>query len=152
VAAAGSDGVDTGEQPYYPACFNDVLGVGSVDEVGGVEWDPNTGPCVDLIAPGERVLTTVDWGAGSQYPPYGYQTGTSFSAPQVAGTAALIKASNRSLSAQQIAARLVNQATDMGDDNAYGSGMLNARCSVDPTASGCRAPTRLPWRAGDTVP
>jgi subtilisin family serine protease len=143
VAGAGSDGVYTDDDPttsdpaHYPSCFQGVLGVGSIDKAGDPEWYPNTGPCVDLIAPGELVLTTVNWGEGSSSPPYGYVTGTSFSAPQVAGTAALIKARNPGMSADQIAQRLKDQATDMGDDNAYGSGMLNAKCSVYPAARFC---------------
>jgi subtilisin family serine protease len=143
VAGAGNDGVYTDDDPttsdpaHYPSCFQGVLGVGAVDKAGDPEWYPNTGPCVDLIAPGELVLTTVNWGEGSPYPPYGYVTGTSFSAPQVAGTAALIKARTPGLRANAITERLKDQATDMGDDNAYGSGMLNARCSVYPAARGC---------------
>jgi subtilisin family serine protease len=137
VAGAGNNGVYTDN--HYPSCFEGVLGVGAVDEAGEPKWYPNTGPCVDLIAPGERVLTTTRWSQAFPYE-YGYVTGTSFSAPQVAGTAALIKAKNRDLSAKQIADRLQDQATDWGDpgrDDTSGHGLLDAKCSVSPTNNGC---------------
>ena len=139
VASAGNAGEQTDD--HYPACFDRVLGVGALNEVGTKADFSNTGPCVDLVAPGERVLTTFDendsfFSLGR----YALVTGTSFSSPQVAGTAALIKAKNTSLTADQIATRLQSKATDKGDpgrDDTYGYGLLNARCSVSPSKNGC---------------
>jgi subtilisin family serine protease len=137
VASAGNDGVYT--DSFYPSCFEGVLGVGAVNDAGTDAYFSNAGPCVDLVAPGESVLTTTRWSQAFPYE-YGYVTGTSFSAPQVAGTAALIKASNRNLSAEEIADRLQDQATDKGPpgrDNLYGYGLLDAECSVNPSDSRC---------------
>jgi subtilisin family serine protease len=140
VASAGNSGDYTDD--YYPSCFEGVLGVGAVSDEGTKYSFSNTGPCVDLVAPGESLATTFDandpiFVPGRLYASVG---GTSFSAPQVAGTAALIMARNPSLSAEQIADRLVNHANDMGEpgrDDVYGNGLLNARCSVGPAARGC---------------
>ncbi len=139
VASAGNDRTYTDD--HYPSCFSGVLGIGAIDDAGTKMADSNTGPCIDLVAPGESVLTTNDINdpiAGGTY--YINTYGTSFAAPQVAGTAALIMARNSSLTADQIAARLQNRATDKGDsgrDDLYGYGLLNARCSVNPTNTGC---------------
>jgi subtilisin family serine protease len=137
VAAAGNDGVYTDN--HYPSCFEGVLGVGAVNEAGSDADFSNAGPCVDLVAPGQRVLTTTRKTAAFPYE-YGYVTGTSFSAPQVAGTAALIRARNQGLTAEEIADRLQEQAMDKGapgKDNLYGYGLLDAECSVNPNDSDC---------------
>ena len=153
VASAGNTGDYSNN--HYPACFewkegepgynagtmNEVLGVGAVNDAGAKADFSSTGPCVDLVAPGESVLTTFD--VNDPILPearYAYVNGTSFSAPQVAGTAALIKAKIPALSAEQIASRLQSQATDLGEpgrDDAYGYGLLNARCSVSSNNDGC---------------
>jgi len=153
VASAGNTGDHTNN--HYPSCFewnegdtaynaetmNEVLGVGAVNDAGTKADFSNTGPCVDLVAPGESVLTTFDVNDPTlPEASYAYVNGTSFSAPQVAGTAALISAQNPALGAEQIAARLQSQAMDRGEpgrDDAYGYGLLNARCSVNPYITGC---------------
>jgi subtilisin family serine protease len=137
VASAGNDGVYTDN--FYPSCFEGVLGVGAVNEAGTHASFSNAGPCVDLVAPGQRVLTTTRKSEAFSYE-YGYVSGTSFSAPQVAGTAALIRAKNRDLNAQQIADRLEDQAMDKGApgrDDLYGYGLLDAECSVNPDDNDC---------------
>jgi subtilisin family serine protease len=144
VASAGNDGVDT--DSFYPACFEGVLGVGAVSDNGTKASFSNTGPCVDLVAPGESLITTFDENDpipgpdGPVHTLYASVGGTSFAAPQVAGTAALIMARNRGWSAKEIAERLEKYADDMGEpgrDDIYGNGLLNARCSVGPGARGC---------------
>ena len=85
----------------------------------------NTGSWVSLAAPGDNVF-----GAVSQYSPlgryprsplpsaasglYGYASGTSFAAPQVAGAAALVWAANPQLSAGQVAQILKETASGGG--------------------------------------
>jgi subtilisin family serine protease len=71
---------------------------------------------------------------------YAYVGGTSFATPQVAGAAALVKDKRGDLDAPQIAARLQNRATDLGEpsrDDEYGHGLLNAKCTVSPAKDGC---------------
>jgi subtilisin family serine protease len=138
IASSGDSGPST--DAHYPSCFAGVLGVGAVT-VDGDTIAPysTTGPCVDLVAPGDDVFTTYD-ANDSLGVRYAYVNGTSFASPQVAGTAALIRARNLDLSAQQIASRLQNGATDKGfpgRDDEYGYGLLNAKCSVNPANDGC---------------
>jgi thermitase len=127
---------------FYPACFEGVLGVGALNDDGATRWDrSNYGPCVDLVAPGENVLTTFDKNDPIlQERQYAYVHGTSFAAPQVAGVAALVEAENGAWNAAQIAGRLQNNATDLGEpgrDEEFGHGLLNARCSVTPSKNRC---------------
>ncbi len=85
----------------------------------------NTGSWVSLGAPGENVFGAVSKDApaatyprsalpGSQSGAYGYASGTSFAAPQVAGAAALVWAANPSLSATGVAQVLEETASGAG--------------------------------------
>jgi subtilisin family serine protease len=59
--------------------------------------------------------------------------GTSFSAPQVAGAAALVNSHEGDLTATQLSKRLFDTATDLGPvgrDGTYGYALLNANCAV----------------------
>ena len=147
VAGVGNSGIRIDNDPattdpaFYPACFDGVLGVGAVND-DGTKWDrSNYGPCVDLVAPGENVLTTFDKNDPLlQERQYAYVGGTSFATPQVACAAALVKDKRGDLDAPQIAARLQNRATDLGEpsrDDEYGHGLLNAKCTVSPAKDGC---------------
>lgn len=136
VASNGNDDINTDD--HYPSCFAGVLGVGATNDRGTRLLGSNTGPCVDLVAPGEGVLTTTD--ANDLGISYGNVYGTSFAAPQVAGTAALLKAKTPSLTAAQLAGRLQNNAAEKGvagRDDVYGHGLLSARCAVNPSSTGC---------------
>jgi thermitase len=88
IAAAGNDG---GSAPHYPAAFSNALGVaatGNDDHITGFSsWGASW---VDLAAPGERIWTTLPVAGSTIGTEYGYVDGTSFSAPVVAGIAALI--------------------------------------------------------------
>ncbi len=87
VAAAGNDGTGT----YYPAAYDECMAVAATDmDDLRADWS-NYGPEIDVAAPGVEIVGPVPtwfWGPGSF--PYGSGDGTSFSAPFVAGLAALI--------------------------------------------------------------
>lgn len=91
VAAAGNQYMSGGPLHIYryPACFDDVISVGSIDASDTIAPDSNHNPRVDLCAPGVGVYTTSSpLATGAQY---AMVSGTSFATPQVSAAAALLK-------------------------------------------------------------
>jgi thermitase len=140
IAAAGNDGVNT--DSFYPAAYPDVLGVAATDAENAPASFSNSGPVVDVAAPGVGIISTynADYPENTTRALYASFSGTSLAAPHVAGVAALLKAKNADLTAERIAARITRNATDLGEparDDTYGYGLLNALCSVAPNSDRC---------------
>jgi membrane-anchored mycosin MYCP len=113
---------DQGPAPSYPASYDGVLGVGSVDIEGVRAQGSQVGPYVDLVAPGQDVV------AASRVAGHHYWAGTSFAAPFVAGVAALVRAEYPELSAQEVAKRLRATAAPAPGGRAsqeYGAGIVD---------------------------
>ena len=133
VAAAGNDGTPPGkgDNVDYPGAYSSVIAVaatGSNDE--RPRWS-STGPAVELAAPGVSINSTY---------PGGYATisGTSMACPHVSGTAALVIASDSSLSNDEVRLRLRETADDLGatgKDNQYGYGLVDADEAASPTGN-----------------
>ena len=136
VVAAGNDG---GANPTLPARFVDNSGiaglgiaVGSVDANDTISGFSNR--CGDtanfcMVAPGERVDTTLP---GDQF---GQVTGTSFAAPLVAGSAAVVKAAFPGIGNRDVVDRLLSTAKDLGPagtDAVYGRGRLDLNAALAP--------------------
>lgn len=121
VAAVGNRD-DQGAVPSFPASYDGVLGVGSVNIEGVRAQGSQVGPYVDLVAPGQDVV------AASRVAGHHYWAGTSFAAPFVSGVAALVRAAHPNLTAQQVADRLVATADPApGGKNSleYGAGIVD---------------------------
>jgi thermitase len=140
IAGAGNDGINT--DSFYPAAYPGVLGVAATDQENTAASFSNSGPVVDVAAPGVDIISTYN----AEYPGnttqalYASFSGTSFAAPHVAGVAALVSARNPDLTAQEINDQIQNNATDLGElgrDDTYGYGLLKARCAVAPKSNRC---------------
>ncbi|MBN1221648.1 MAG: peptidase S8 [Candidatus Aminicenantes bacterium] len=135
VASGGNDGSSV----LYPAAYDNCLAVAATDyNDDRPDWS-NSGPEIDVAAPGERVLSTIPtWFFGEGSLPYAFGFGTSMSAPHVAGLAALIKSMKPWLSAQEImniiryTADDVNSSGNPGKDEFIGYGRINMEKALVP--------------------
>ncbi len=139
VAAAGNGGCSAGSssgtsQPTYPAAAAGVISVGATNGTSTARASfSNYGSWVDLGAPGVSILAALR-GSGSGYT---RPSGTSFSAPMVAGTVALILAAHPSDNPDTVEARLARSArrtAQTGSDYAWG--MLDAGTALTQAPEG----------------
>ena len=143
VAAAGNHFLN-GNAALYPAALVQPLGskgvggpglaVGASTDSGTRASYSNTGTYLSLAAPGDDVFSAVSsTSSPATYPRvslpgslrglYGYSSGTSFAAPEVAGAAALVMAANPLLAATDVARVIKESASGEGDwtpDLGYG--------------------------------
>ena len=119
VAAAGND---QAAQLTWPAADSRVVSVGAVDAAGQQVAFSNSGPQLQLTAPGYGVQTA--WLGGQR----ALVDGTSVSAPFVSGAIAAVISQNPGLTPQQAAQVLIQTASDAGapgNDSDFGNGILN---------------------------
>ena len=157
VAAAGNEFED-GNPVEYPAALLQPVGsqgrggwglsVGATTKGGRRASFSNTGTWISLAAPGENVFGAIssytkalNWPRhalpGSTQGLYGYASGTSFAAPQVAGAAALVWAANPALTRDQVAWILKRTASGDGTwSAALGYGVLDVGRAVSTATNG----------------
>jgi hypothetical protein len=119
VAAAGND---QAAQLTWPAADSRVVSVGAVDALGQQVLFSNSGPQLQMTAPGYGVQTA--WLDGQRVT----VNGTSASAPIVAGAIAAVMSENPGYTPQQAWQVLQQAANDSGAPGAdpnYGHGILN---------------------------
>jgi hypothetical protein len=110
----------------YPD-WNSFIVVGSTGKSDTKSNFSNYGPFVDLVAPGESILTTSLGGKNV------YHSGTSFSTPMVAGVGAMIFGLNPDFSPDEVENILLGSVVDLGEvgeDDLYGRGRLDAQKAV----------------------
>jgi subtilisin len=122
VAASGND---AGSTPCYPAGFNSVIAVGAVDDDLDIAYFSNRGN--ELVAPGVDILS-LKKGTNDGYISY---SGTSMAAPHVAGVAALCFAELGKKDPYKVRSILDKNAADLGDEDTYGYGLVDADASVN---------------------
>jgi membrane-anchored mycosin MYCP len=138
VAAVGNHATDGNPTPY-PAANPDVIGVGAVDASGVRAPYSQHGSYVDLMAAGDKVTMAAP-GSGQAT-----NDGTSFAAPYVAATAALILQRFPGLSPAQVQRRLIATADPAPGgrrSDEYGYGLLNPYRALTETLSPERAAPR----------
>ena len=126
VAAAGNQNGNV----KWPAAYDETVAVAATNSADG-RWvtsstvGSNYGPEVDIAAPGQYVLSTIN---GSGYAEY---TGTSMATPHVSALFGLLRSLRPDLTNNQLLAIVkdtaddVNASTYPGDDDYLGAGRVN---------------------------
>ncbi|MDX3803147.1 type VII secretion-associated serine protease mycosin [Streptomyces sp. AK04-3B] len=121
VASAGNDGLGGNVKETYPASYEGVLAVAASDRNNERASFSQSGDFVGVAAPGVDMISTVPQGGHCS------DNGTSFSAPYVAGVAALLKARHPDWTAREIVAQIEQTAerTIAGHDRLVGWGVVD---------------------------
>jgi len=122
VAAAGNDNTIS---PSYPAAYDNVLSVAATTTNDVISSYSNFGPTIDVCAPGDNVLSTYYYSA------YATASGTSLSAPNAVGVAALVKSLHKDYTGLQVGEQVRISCDDISSSNPgysfyLGRGRINA--------------------------
>lgn len=98
-SSSGNEGSSTSVR--LPACLQNVVSVGSTSDNDTLSAFTNSGPLVDILAPGEQVQSVYPGGS------YASLSGTSMSVPQAAGAAALLLEAKPYMTPSEIKAALM---------------------------------------------
>jgi hypothetical protein len=147
VVAAAGNGREDGSPELLPAGLPHVLTVAATDSAAAVTYFSHSSPTVDLAAPGEKVPVAVP----QPIDPSGYRvgSGTSFSAPIVAGAAGWVWSARPELDASQVFEVMRRSGRDLGPpgfDADTGYGMLDV-----PSALAYPAPVSDPLEPNEDV-
>lgn len=124
IAAVGNGGTTLN----YPAAFDNVIGVGSIDKNKTVSVNSQYNESVFIVAPGVEILTlSKDGGTETS-------TGTSLATPHVTAAVALIKELKPDCTLNEIKEILESTSADLGDigyDIYYGHGLLDMKSILE---------------------
>lgn len=124
VAASGNTG---GTDFLYPASYDNVISVGSVNWNADLSSFSTRNSKVDVAAPGSSILSTYS-------DSYASISGTSMSCPHVSGVVALMLSANPSATPSEIFAALETTSENpntSGRDDDFGHGIVNALAAVE---------------------
>lgn len=128
VASAGNDPVPV---LSYPARLSNVISVGAINKSRVLAGFSSYGVDLDLVAPGEGVLSTYKLDQDEMYM---QMNGTSMSAPYVSGAIAILLSLHPGLAPEEVRSRLLSSCDDLGPlgyDNKYGHGLLDVKKMLD---------------------
>lgn len=124
VGAAGNEG---DQQKKWPAAYDKVMGISATNASDRKTSWSSYGNWIDMSAPGDNILNLYLGSSTARL------SGTSMSAPHVAGAAALIREVNPGLNARDTRWVLNYSALDLGADgfdNSFGWGRLDLLAAV----------------------
>ncbi|MHA1227001.1 MAG: S8 family peptidase [Candidatus Hodarchaeales archaeon] len=137
VAAAGNEGDGSGatDEYSYPAAYPEVIAVGATDKDDSIASFSNSGPFLEVAAPGVDIYSTYEDGS------YATLSGTSMACPHVSGLVALIIMKYGKLpigtfddtGTSTVRGILHNGVLDLGDagwDSVFGYGLILVHSTV----------------------
>lgn len=131
VACAGNVADNAGKGVWYPARASGVVAVSGLNPDGTFWSGSVAGPQVAVSAPADGLI-------GARPGGYWHVQGTSFAAPLVAATAALIRSRWPTMSAANVVNRLIATAVDRGPrgrDREYGYGLVDPEAALSATVT-----------------
>jgi len=130
VAAAGNKNSD---KPFYPAAFDDVIGVAATNANDNRWLLSNYGDYIDISAPGDGIYAT--WHElDNVYHGHTVKEGTSAAAPHVAGAAGLLLSMDPARTPMDLTRILLQSALDIeepGADPQSGKGRLDPVAALE---------------------
>lgn len=120
-----STGNNGNSVPFYPAsfCLSNTISVTSIDNRGNLPRSANYGDTVEICAPGVDIISII------YNDEYCYMNGTSFAAPFVSGTAALLLSEHKKLKPKQIKDRIIKGVDKQKNlkESVSSKGIVNAK-------------------------
>ncbi|WP_246070697.1 S8 family peptidase [Paenibacillus kobensis] len=148
VASAGNSGADSGSIDE-PASFSETIAVASSTRNDEISSFSSRGKGIDITAPGSLIRSTILNNG------YQYMSGTSMACPHVAGGAALLLATESSLSPAEVSAKLKSWTKSLSGYSQLeqGSGLMQLAeiGSIDNTAAAVNRPGTAKRRPRRTV-
>ena len=114
IAAAGNN-----RQIEYPAAYDEVMAVGSVDTKGEISEKSAIGEEMEIVAPGEQICSTGAFGGTV------VASGTSMSAPHITGVAVKLWEKDNTVSADFIRQLLDASANKFTSSRSCGNGLVD---------------------------
>ena len=118
VASAGNSNQNLASNPRYPSCYNGVVCVANTTQSDAKRGSSCYGSRVDISAPGSSILSTIPFNN------YGTKSGTSMSAPMVAGLLGLMKSFSPNSTNEQLISCMKSASDNIDVINPSYAGLL----------------------------
>ena len=118
VASAGNSNQNLASNPRYPSCYNGVICVANTTQSDAKRGSSCYGSRVDVSAPGSSILSTIPFNN------YGTKSGTSMSAPMVAGLLGLMKSFSPNSTNEQLISCMKSACDNIDAINPSYAGLL----------------------------
>ena len=118
VASAGNSNQNLASNPRYPSCYNGVICVANTTQSDAKRGSSCYGSRVDISAPGSSILSTIPFNN------YGTKSGTSMSAPMVAGLLGLMKSFSPNSTNEQLISCMKSASDNIDAINPSYAGLL----------------------------
>ena len=118
VGSAGNSNQNLASNPRYPSCYNGVICVANTTQSDSKRGSSCYGSRVDVSAPGSSILSTIPFNN------FGTKSGTSMSAPMVAGLLGLMKSFSPNSTNEQLISCMKSACDNIDAINPSYAGLL----------------------------